>query len=88
MNDPLFFLHQTGVDRIWAMWQDIDRKNRLYDTGTNVTGIGLFNIFGKSLGLETPLWIGVAGPRRSVKDVMDTKGFLCYEYDKLADMYN
>ncbi len=25
-NDPMFFLHHTNVDRLWAMWQDRNRE--------------------------------------------------------------
>ncbi|UMZ31484.1 tyrosinase family protein [Priestia megaterium] len=25
-NDPVFFLHQANVDRIWAVWQIIHRN--------------------------------------------------------------
>ena len=26
-NDPIFFLHHANVDRLWAMWQDHNRKD-------------------------------------------------------------
>ena len=26
-NDPIFFLHHANVDRLWAMWQDANRKS-------------------------------------------------------------
>ncbi|EAU93514.2 hypothetical protein CC1G_02744 [Coprinopsis cinerea okayama7 len=29
--DPIFYLHHANLDRIWAKWQNADRKNRLYD---------------------------------------------------------
>jgi hypothetical protein len=65
-----------------------DLKRRLYDTGTNTTGRNAL-----SLGPETPIWIGIAGPDRPVKDVVDPinrdgEGFLCYKYDKGAEIYN
>ncbi|RXW13831.1 hypothetical protein EST38_g12026 [Candolleomyces aberdarensis] len=29
--DPLFYLHHANLDRIWWVWQQADRKNRLTD---------------------------------------------------------
>jgi tyrosinase len=90
-NDPLFFMHHSGLDRIWAIWQDMDSKNRLWDVSGDASGFPLLARSG--LTLDTPIWIGAAGPDRPVRDVMDTinrdgKGFLCYKYDRGAEVYN
>ena len=89
-NDPLFFLHHAGLDRLWAMWQEEDIKTRLYNLSNPTTG--LFSIFADTLKLDTPIYMGFAAPDRVVRDVMDTmnrdgKGFLCYKYDKGPKMY-
>jgi tyrosinase len=90
-NDPLFFVHHAGLDRLWAMWQETDIKTRLYDVSAavNVTGPETSSA---TVQLDTPLWMGFGAPDRPARDVMDTlnrdgKGFLCYKYDKMADMY-
>jgi len=34
-GDPIFFMHHTFLDRIWAKWQDKDLSRRLTDIGGN-----------------------------------------------------
>lgn len=90
-NDPLFFLHHAALDRIWSIWQDANIKDRLFDVGKPETGF--LALFFTPLKLQTPIWMGFAAPDRPARDVMDTinrdgKGFLCYKYDKGAEMYN
>ena len=93
-NDPLFFLHHAGLDRLWAMWQEVDTKTRLYDVSDAEGPTGPpFGPPRKPLNLDTPMWMGFVAPDRPVRDVMDTmnrngKGFLCYKYDKGAEMYS
>ena len=89
-NDPLFFLHHAGLDRLWAMWQEMDIGSRLY----NVSGDNrvFFGLTGATLTLDSPIWMGFAAPDRPVRDVMDTmnrdgKGFLCYKYEHGAEIY-
>jgi tyrosinase len=33
INDPLFFIHHAGLDRVWALWQEMDISSRMYDVG-------------------------------------------------------
>uniref|UniRef100_A0A8H7Y1Y0 Tyrosinase copper-binding domain-containing protein n=1 Tax=Psilocybe cubensis TaxID=181762 RepID=A0A8H7Y1Y0_PSICU len=35
-NDPVFFLHHAGLDRLWWKWQTQDLPNRLYQMGGRV----------------------------------------------------
>ncbi|PPQ91363.1 hypothetical protein CVT25_004130 [Psilocybe cyanescens] len=35
-NDPIFFLHHAGLDRLWWKWQQEDLENRLYQVGGRV----------------------------------------------------
>jgi len=92
-NDPLFFLHHAGLDRLWAMWQEFDTKKRLFDISSPDGPTGPpFMPQPSPLKLDTPIWMGFAAPDRPLRDVMDTmnrdgKGFLCYKYDKGAEMY-
>ena len=39
INDPLFFMHHTNLDRIWSIWQRQAPKN-LYDIGGPVWPFG------------------------------------------------
>jgi len=91
-NDPLFYIHHAGLDRLWAMWQEVDIKTRLQDLSPAINVTESSAGLGAPVYLETPLWMGFGAPDRPVRDVMDTlnrdgKGFLCYKYDKMADMY-
>jgi tyrosinase len=79
-NDPLFWMHHTGMDRIWSLWQEQDPK-RVHDGDTRR---GIFDV--SPMTLESPLWMGVFAPDRRVGDLFDTlnrdgKGFLCYKYE-------
>jgi tyrosinase len=85
-NDPLFFMHHSGLDRLWAAWQDQERKNRLWDVEGKVSGF-MGGAQQKDLTLDTPIWMGLSAPDRPVRDVMDVlnengKGFLCYKYEQ------
>jgi len=93
-NDPLFYLHHAALDRLWAMWQEADTEKRLYDISKAKGALGgpPFGPPERTMTLDSPLWMGFGAPDRPVKDVMDTmnrngKGFLCYKYDKGAEMY-
>jgi len=84
INDPIFFVHHAGLDRIWALWQEMDIENRLHSVGPPADK----EKEPVSLGLDTPLWLGVFGPDRKVSDVFDTlnrdgRGVLCYKYEGL-----
>lgn len=36
-GDPLFYLHHTWLDKIWADWQALDKAKRIQDiSGTNI----------------------------------------------------
>jgi len=95
-NDPLFFMHHSGIDRLWAIWQEEDLKNRLVDV-TSPSARPTFPGFRGAppipdLTLKTPIELGFAAPDRPVGDVMDImnrdgKGFLCYRYDRGANVY-
>jgi tyrosinase len=92
-NDPLFFLHHAGLDRVWAIWQELS-PSHLYDLSapSNASATPPFRLGGPDISFNTPIWMGFAAPTRSVRDVIDTqnrdgKGFLCYKYEKDASEY-
>lgn len=78
-NDPLFWLHHTGLDRIWALWHEVD-QSRLH----NVDGtLAMFDM--KPFTLETPLWMGFSAKDEPVRAIIDTQnrngeGILCYQH--------
>ena len=42
-GDPLFYLHHTWLDKIWADWQAKDKANRIKEiSGTNIMPEGQF----------------------------------------------
>jgi tyrosinase len=84
-NDPLFFLHHGGIDRMWAIWQELDLQKRLVDVAESPQSLtprvppfpGLENVplnfmAPKPLTLDTPITLGFAAPDRRVGEVMDT----------------
>jgi tyrosinase len=81
INEPLFFLHHTQLDRIWDMWQSLRPQNFMAMGGrTYPNGSGLTHI-------DDPIEMSPAvGPDLQIRSVMDTqnrdgKGVLCYVYE-------
>ncbi|KAF4345525.1 Tyrosinase [Fusarium beomiforme] len=81
-NDPIFFLHHTQIDRLWALWQGQDPDKRY----TDFSGIKTQNQFdgttppSASLS-DTLLMMGLADDL-TVKDLMTTQSpLLCYTYE-------
>ncbi|KDN32997.1 hypothetical protein RSAG8_10881, partial [Rhizoctonia solani AG-8 WAC10335] len=80
--DPLYFLHLNNIDRLWALWQELDER-RLKEYG---------NIFPNKLTTApttTPpatvndqIYIAMQEfPAVKVGDLLDTLGpTLCYKY--------
>jgi len=75
--DPLFYLHHANLDRVWAIWQDIDLKTRVTDISGYTSVWELF----VNVTLDYQLNYSTLGPLTRIRDVMYTKGStLCYEY--------
>lgn len=73
-NDPVFWLHHAMVDRHFRIWQNDDGNRVNY-----VDGVGPD---GKTLTMDTPIYLNGLKPDLKVRDVMNTLGgFLCYRYD-------
>jgi tyrosinase len=81
VNDPLFFMHHSALDQLWALWQEQDLK-RIYDYSAS-------KMEKQPLTPDSPLDMGVFAPQRKAKEVSDTqnrdgKGILCFKYEGLA----
>ena len=79
-QEPLFFLHHAQIDRLWALWQEQDRANRITDYAGNYYGADSLNgPFEAKIDDMMPSFGGLISDA-TVRDVMDTKaGDLCYE---------
>ncbi|KAE9982370.1 hypothetical protein EG327_005883 [Venturia inaequalis] len=80
INDPLFFPHHAGLDRVWALWQEQDPK-RIMDAG-EATGLSDTS----PMTLDSWFWVGFAGKDRQTVEVMDAlnrdgRGVVCYKYE-------
>jgi tyrosinase len=81
-NDPLFFMHHSNLDRVWALWQEQDPLNRLHDIGPKPW----FDF--SPISMNMVLQMGVFAPDKKVSEVFDTqnrdgRGILCYKYEGL-----
>jgi tyrosinase len=75
--DPVFYLHHAGLDRVWWLWQETDRKKRLTDVSGNI----VYNTTEPTLTLDFKIKMDRLAPLVPVRDVMDTRGdLLCYIY--------
>lgn len=94
-NDPMFFLHHSQVDRIWAMWQRDDHEGiSNYETGFMLpSGYGhlashaLFPWFGTATGWTSPTAASTpdfpdfsSQPATTIADMLDHRA-LGYAYD-------
>lgn len=80
-GDPVFYLHHAQIDRIWAIWQSRDRRNRQFA----ISGTGTLLNFPSSpeFKLTDTIDLGRLSPGgpRPLKDFMSTTGGpFCYEY--------
>ncbi|RKP37296.1 hypothetical protein BJ085DRAFT_19981, partial [Dimargaris cristalligena] len=68
-NDPIFWLHHTFLDKLWAEWQQKNANTRLAYGGNNADG--------SAVSLDD----AIPGFNVSVRDVMDTRNSgYCYIY--------
>jgi len=86
-NDPLFWLHHTELDRLWAIWQG-DNATRLQDVAapTTLSFGSLLGAKGKKTTLQTIIWQGQFPPDLAIGRIVDTQnkngtGILCYRYE-------
>jgi tyrosinase len=79
-NDPIFYIHHAMVDRIWTVWQYMDRENRqnaIYGTSTLNNSPASADM---TLKDELPFGLVTSSP--VLGDLMDTlAGPYCYRYE-------
>lgn len=80
-GDPLFFLHHTQIDRLWALWQNKDPKNR----GYAISGTGTFLNYPPSpeFKLSDTMSLGRLSPKGPVPlgaFMCTRRGPFCYVY--------
>ncbi|TLS30417.1 hypothetical protein PpBr36_02328 [Pyricularia pennisetigena] len=82
-NDPAFYVHHGQMDRVWFLWQEQDRANRLHDLGKGLYAHQTWWNEPAS-NLTSPdeiIDLGYAGGKIAIKDVADTtSGPFCYIY--------
>ncbi|KAK8043938.1 Monooxygenase [Apiospora phragmitis] len=76
-NDPLFFLHHTQIDRLWALWQQANPEARDKDINDDKVN----PVDGSKATLEDVLpFMGLAADIK-ISEVMTTQNdLLCYTY--------
>ncbi|KAF9735418.1 hypothetical protein PMIN06_002598 [Paraphaeosphaeria minitans] len=81
-GDPLFYTHHAMIDRVWWIWQLLDRKERTGAKGVSGTGTFLNMPPSANTTLDTVLNLGyAAGPPITVRELMSTTdGPFCYTY--------
>jgi tyrosinase len=79
-NDPVFYIHHAMIDKIWTVWQYMDRENRqnaIYGTSTLNNSPASPDM---TLADELPFGLVTANP--VFGDLMDTlAGPYCYRYE-------
>lgn len=87
-NDPLFWMHHTELDRLWAIWQG-SNATRLADLAAPAS-MNFMSLFGGKGGAKTSkttmIWMGQFPPSLAVGKIADTQnrngeGVLCYKYE-------
>lgn len=79
-NDPVFYIHHAMIDKIWTVWQYMDRETRqdaIYGTSTLNNSPPSADM---TLGDELPFGLVTSSP--VLGDLMDTlAGPYCYRYE-------
>ncbi|PSN70209.1 Di-copper centre-containing protein [Corynespora cassiicola Philippines] len=81
-SDPLFYLHHGMIDRVWWIWQLLDRETRTGAEGISGTGTFLNEPPSANTTLDTVIDLGYAGGAPlPMRDLMSTTdGPFCYIY--------
>ncbi|EJT69611.1 hypothetical protein GGTG_13227 [Gaeumannomyces tritici R3-111a-1] len=82
-TDPAFFVHHAMVDRMWALWQELDESTRRTDLGKDVYAhLTWQNNPPSGLAtLDDVLNVTYVGPQTTIREVMDTTSSpFCYVY--------
>ena len=80
-NEPAFWIHHAGLDRIWWKWQNADLSKRLYDVAGRVNNTEPPG----ALSMDYPLPFADRFPSVTVESTVDTRAEpYCYTYDSSA----
>ncbi|RDA91931.1 hypothetical protein CP533_1296 [Ophiocordyceps camponoti-saundersi (nom. inval.)] len=80
LNDPVFYLHHTMLDRVWAIWQSRDVETRQYALNGTLT----WKNYPPSpdATVKDIMEVGILGSDSQIGEVMSTtEGPLCYVYE-------
>jgi tyrosinase len=77
-NDPVFYIHHAQIDRIWTVWQYMDREARQ----NQIYGTNSLEGDGTTMTLQDSLPFGLVADSPVFGDLMDTlAGPYCYRYE-------
>ncbi|KLU86915.1 hypothetical protein MAPG_05922 [Magnaporthiopsis poae ATCC 64411] len=82
-NDPAFYVHHGMVDRMWAMWQQLDPTTRHSELGTGAYSHQTWaNVPESNLtSMDEVIDLGYSGGKITIRELMDTTdGPFCYFY--------
>lgn len=78
-QDPAFYVHHAGVDRLWELWQEGGDGRREQWNGTDM----IFNEGGNPVHRDTVLEFGYIGGSVTLDEVKDPlAGIYCYRYEE------
>jgi tyrosinase len=78
-GDPVFYLHHAQIDRVWAIWQNLDPPNRQ----NTIFGTGTFQNIPPSANvtMDDYVSVGVLNEPKKVRELLSTvAGPFCYVY--------
>ncbi|XP_029636170.2 hemocyanin G-type, units Oda to Odg [Octopus sinensis] len=81
--DPIFFLHHSNIDRIWAIWQELQRYRKLPYNEANCA-LPLLNVPMRPFSNTTANHDRITLTHSTPNDVFDYQNVLHYKYDTLS----
>ncbi|GAB1607025.1 hemocyanin G-type, units Oda to Odg-like [Argonauta hians] len=80
--DPVFFLHHSNIDRLWAIWQELQRYRKLPYNSAHCA-LGLLNQPMRPFSNKTANFNEVTYTNSRANDVFDYQNVFHYKYDSL-----
>ncbi|GAB1607023.1 Hemocyanin A-type, units Ode to Odg,Hemocyanin, beta-C chain unit D,Hemocyanin type 2 unit a,Hemocyanin [Argonauta hians] len=80
--DPVFFLHHSNIDRLWAIWQELQRYRKLPYNSAHCA-LGLLNQPMRPFSNKTANFNKVTYTNSRANDVFDYQNVFHYKYDSL-----
>ncbi|XP_014789836.1 hemocyanin G-type, units Oda to Odg, partial [Octopus bimaculoides] len=81
--DPAFFLHHSNIDRLWAIWQELQRYRKLPYNSANCA-LGLLNQPMRPFSNKTANSNLLTFTHSRANDVFDYQNVFHYKYDSLT----